>query len=94
MLTICQSANGKIPTGFVVAGPATTTHMGLFDAIAEKIKSEENTIAVTLDSTQIFNLKSMLKHINQYATNRTPDVADEETFVTTRKVLSDSTIRL
>lgn len=68
--------------------------MGLFDAIAEKVKREENTTAVTLDSTQIFNLKSVLKYINQYATNRIPDVADEEAFIPTRKVLSDDMVRL
>lgn len=50
------------------------------------MKHEEFMTAVTLDSTQTINLKSMLKYINQYAANRTPDVADEETFVSAPKV--------
>ena len=50
--------------------------------------------AVTLDFTQTTNLKSMLKYINQYATNRTPDVADEEIFVSAPKVSTDNMVRL
>lgn len=68
--------------------------MSLFNAIAEKLKREENTIAITLDLTQIFNLKSVLKNINRYATNRTPDVNDEEMFIPTRKVLFHGLSRL
>lgn len=50
--------------------------------------------AVTLDFTQTINLKSMLKYINQYATNRTPDVADEGIFVSASKVSIDNMVRL
>ena len=59
--------------------------MGLFDAIAENIKCDENTIVVTVDSTQMFNLKSVLRYINQSGTSRNPDTADEE-FIPSRKV--------
>lgn len=68
--------------------------MGLFDAIAEKIKKEENTIAVTVDSNQVFNLKSVLKYINQSGTNRTSDTADEEMFIPTQKVISDGNLSI
>jgi hypothetical protein len=52
----------------------------------EKIEREEVMTAVALDSSQTFNLKSALKYIIQYATNRTLNVADEEIFESAQKV--------
>lgn len=69
-----------------MAGPSSTSHTGLFGSIMEKVRREELMTAVALESSQTFNLKSALKYINQYATNRTLDVADEEVFESVQKV--------
>jgi hypothetical protein len=69
-----------------MAGPSATTQSCLFDFIAEKVNCEQAMKAIPLESTQTLNLKSVLKYVNQYVTNRAPDVADEETSAEVSKV--------
>ena len=68
--------DGKIPTGFIVTGPRIATDAGLFDAIPEHAKLEEQVATIDIDSAQTPNLKSALKYINRYATMNAPDQAD------------------
>ncbi len=84
---ICSQSIGKIPAGLIVANPGAETYSSLIDAIAEHLRGQEKATVVNLTSSQITNLKSVLKYINQHATNQDVAMADEETAFDLQKVV-------
>ncbi len=84
---ICSPLIGKIPAGLIVAKPGAETYSSLISSIAENIKAHERAIMVNLTTSQAPNLKSVLKYINQHATNQDPAIVDEEMFVDRQKVV-------
>lgn len=78
--------NGKIPTGFIVAGPSRAADANLFESIADYLKSKERISMVILDSMQTPNLKSALKCINGCATPLDQNLIDDEDIDSRRKV--------
>ena len=68
--------DGKIPTGFIVAGPSIAAHHELFDAITKRISNEDAGTVLIVNSAQASNLKILLKHINQHASLQPTDGRD------------------
>ncbi|SLM37765.1 Origin recognition complex, subunit 3 [Lasallia pustulata] len=68
-----ESYDGRIPTGFIVAGPSIAVHHELFDAISRRISNEDAATVIVVNSAQANNLKTLLKHINQHASVQPTD---------------------
>ena len=57
----------ELPCGLIVGAPNVTNQSSLTDAITRKIQASEGTLVVSLLSTQLPNLKTALKYVNQQA---------------------------
>lgn len=65
-----------MPSGLIIGAPNVTNHNSLTDSITRKIRASEDTVVVSLLSTQLPNLKTALKYINQQAASQFSDDAD------------------
>lgn len=74
-------------TGLIVSGPESSNSSALFESLEETVNLQERVIMITVSSGQSPNLKTVLKHINQHATNQAPD---EETLKSGFKVKSSN----
>lgn len=55
-----------------------SSQAGLTDTVARKIRMNENAVIISLLSTQLSNLKAVLKHINRQATSQIDVDGDED----------------
>ncbi|KAL8796733.1 MAG: hypothetical protein Q9195_001123 [Heterodermia aff. obscurata] len=60
----------ELPSGLIVAAPNVTNQSSLTDAITQQIRTNEDIVVVSLLSTQLPNLKTALKYVNQQATSQ------------------------
>ena len=60
----------ELPCGLIVGAPNVTNQSSLTDAITREIRASEDTVIVSLLSTQLPNLKAALKYINQQAASQ------------------------
>ena len=65
-----------MPSGLIVGTPNVTNHTSLTDSITQKIRASEDTVVVSLLSTQLPNLKTALKYVNQQVTSHFGGNAD------------------
>ena len=64
---VSQRNTRELPCGLIVGAPNVTNQSSLTDAITRQIRASEDTVVISLVSTQLPNLKAALKYVNQQA---------------------------
>lgn len=67
----------SIPTGFVMAGPDTTSHATFFAQLKGRIEDDSAKLLVSLNATECSNLRSALKALIYKVINQDDDVQFE-----------------
>jgi origin recognition complex subunit 3 len=68
----------SIPTGYVLAGPDTTSHASFFAQLASRVNDDGDRVLVSLSSGDSPNLKTALRSIIQQITGFDEDDDDDE----------------
>ncbi len=78
VLMAIRSIAARVPTGFIVTGPNISSHSLLFKQLSTRLKTEINGPTVILRSSDMSNLKAVLKQLIRDATNQRTGNDDEE----------------
>lgn len=68
----------SIPTGYILAGPDTTSHASFFDQLASKVNEDGSQVLVSLSAGDSPNLKSALRSILHKVTVDDEDYDEDE----------------
>jgi origin recognition complex subunit 3 len=70
--------DGIIPTGFVLAGPDTTSHSTFFNQLSLKINRNSSQTLVTLNANECPNTKTLFKNIIEKFTSQDDERVSED----------------
>lgn len=64
-----DSIEAGIPTALIVVGPSNSTYTNIVRSVEAQLQEKLNVAVVNIVPSQIVNLKSALKFINNHVTN-------------------------